>query len=156
MALRYCILTLCLLLQLAPANAQPKNIVVKKLDNYFLSQQGDEPGGTQCMVITKEKDFDKTFGIAKTMNNTIIRPDFATEAVVLVALPPTNKNAKVEILSALVVGNIIEVFFKTSKERFPLPYTTRPLAVATVPRYKNVTKVKFYEGKTLVDEVSVK
>ncbi|MDR3678976.1 MAG: hypothetical protein P4L41_03345 [Flavipsychrobacter sp.] len=145
-----------MLLQITAATAQPRNIVFKKLDNYFLGDRAGLSGDITCKVITKEKEFDKTFGVAKTMTNKIERPDFATQQVVMIAMQPTNKDTRITILSALKAGNYIEVFFKTSKDRFPLPYTTQPMSLAIIPKFKEVTKVKFYEGKRLVEEVGVK
>lgn len=138
------------------AFAQPKNVVFKTLNNYFLADNSILSGNVTCKVIAKEKDFNKMFGIAKTMTNKIDKPDFATQQVLMIALQPTNKKATVTIVSALHAGNFIEVYFTTSKERYPMPYTTQPLAIAVVPKYKEVTKVRFYNDKRLVEEVGIK
>jgi hypothetical protein len=156
MLLRKIALLCLLLIPIANATGQPKNIVLKNLENYFLSDKSILLGRVTCKVITKEKDFERIFGVAKTMSNIIERPDFATQQVIMIAMQPTNKDAKVKILSALRAGNFIEVFFTTSKDRYPMPYTTQPLSLAIVPKYKEISRIKFYEGKKLIEEVGIK
>ena len=136
--------------------AQPKNLVLKTMDNYFLANKAILENGITCKVITKAKEFDKLFGIAKTQSNAIDHPDFATQQVLMVALPETNKEVKVKYVQATRAGNFIEVYVEVTRKIYPLPYTTLPLALAVIPKFKEVSKVKFYEGKRLVETVPVK
>jgi hypothetical protein len=131
------------------ALAQPKDIILKHLDGYFLAGRNELDRGLNFFVITKAKQFDKMFGVAKTMNNTIEYPDFKKEMVLMIALPQTNKETSIEYINAIRAGNFIEVYFKV-KRSYPLTYTIQPLALAIVPEYPGVNTVKFYNGKKLV------
>ena len=70
---------------------QPTDIILKHLRGYFLTNRTELGKGMNYVVITKEKQFDKMFGIAKTMTNKIDYPDFKKEMVLMLELPETNR-----------------------------------------------------------------
>ncbi len=142
-------------MMLGSSYAQPVDVIVKRLTGYFLANRTELDNGMNFFLISKAKQFDKMFGVAKTMSNKIDYPDFKKEIVLVLALPETKKETTIEYVSAVKAGNFIEVYYKV-KRSFPITYTIHPLALAIVPRYPGVNTIKFYEGKKLVRVEKVK
>jgi hypothetical protein len=135
--------------------AQPVDVIIKPLTGYFLADRTALGKGMNYFVITKENQFNKTFGMAKTMSNRIDRPDFKKGMVITLALPETKRETTIEYISAVKAGNFIEVYYKV-KRSYPITYTIQPLALALVPKYPGVNTIKFYEGKKLVRVEKIK
>ncbi len=136
--------------------AQPIPVQLNPLSGFFLSDKITLDKGLNCMVVTKQKDFIKLFGIAKTATNTISMPDFNKEQVLVLAMPETNKETTIKFDHATKAGTVIEVYCEEHRKKEPLTYATLPLALASIPKYNDVNTIKFYDGNSLVDEIKVK
>ncbi|HXS37038.1 MAG TPA: hypothetical protein VN721_10085 [Flavipsychrobacter sp.] len=136
--------------------AQPAPVQLNVLSGFFLSNKVTLDKGLNCMVVTKQKEFMKLFGIAKTATNTVTMPAFDKEQVLVLAMPETNKETTIKFDHATKAGTFIEVYCEVQKKNEPLTYTTLPIALAAIPKYNEVNTIKFYEGSSLVNEVKVK
>ena len=152
MKLRYLATYILLCLALA-VNAQPTDVTLKTLTTYTLSNHVTLENGVNFMVISKEKMFNKTFGVVKPADG-VNYPDFEKEIALVLAMEPTTKETKLEFKHIIKAGDFIEVYYDEHKS-YPLTYTIQPLAIAVVPKYKGVNTVKFYEGKRLVKTLKI-
>lgn len=149
---------LLLVLACLPATlqAQPKNVIVQHLQGLFLSPKTPLQKGANCMVITKEKDFAKTFGLTAAQAHAPNMPNFEKENILILALPPDNKDADLDMTTAVTAGNFMEIQCYVKRKIYPLSYTTHPLVVVTVPKFKGVNTYRFYEGRKILTTVSIK
>jgi hypothetical protein len=106
-------------------------------------------------VVSKQKEFEKYFGMAKTMNNTIIAPDFTKEVVLMIAMPETRKETVLAFDHANRVGADVNVFFH-EKKTYPLTYTIVPVALAAIPKYDGVTTINFYQDGRMIKSIKIK
>jgi hypothetical protein len=137
--------------------AQPQRVlIVRPLINYFMENTVHLNNGMNCFVITKQSDFRKMFGIAKTMDNKIVEPDFAKEDVIVIAMPATNHDMVLTYTDAIRAGDFIEVYCKVQHKKYPLSYEVEHVCAGIIPKYADVKKVRFYdERRKLIGEVRV-
>jgi len=138
------------------AIAQPQPLRLEPIDNLFLNNNIHLERGLNCMVFTKQIDFNKTFGLAKTETNIIKVPNFDSVQVLMIALPADNHDAILTFISATRAGEVVEVYCKVQKKNYPLTYTAEHIAVVSIPRIKGVNTINFYEGNRKVKSVKMK
>ncbi|MFV0506166.1 MAG: hypothetical protein ACK5L5_05575 [Bacteroidales bacterium] len=118
----------------------PANIEYTVLENYFPKNDiGDE---TVMMVLADKADFDKYLGVAKTMTNDIVTPDFSNNVVAIVALPATNKATKLSVVSVNAQGSsaVVNMSQEFGEE---LSFTMRPSLVIAFPAKEELESVEF-------------
>lgn len=137
--------------------AQPQRvIIVRPLLNYFMENTVQLHSGMNCYVITKQADFRKMFGIAKTMDNKIVEPDFEKENVIVIAMPATKHDMIITYTDAIRAGDFIEVYCKIQKKKYPLSYEVEHICTGIIPKYPEIKKYKFYDEKRkLIGEVKL-
>lgn len=124
------------------------------LGNYFVKNTVALPDEYNYKVSVNQADFDQTFGVASTMNNTIIKPDFSGQIAVAVIGKPSSQQQEISFDKATLGGKDLYVYYKTKKGNTQ-SYTSTPLALATVPKAIDVKRVNFYQDSTLVKTVPV-
>jgi len=129
--------------------AQPYNVILGPLKGYFISDKVELQSGMNYAVFSKAKTFNRYFGVAKTMSNTIHYPDFNKEWVLMLALPPTRHETDIQFLHAIRAGSVLHVYYKV-KHAYPLTYSMQPLELVLVPRTSEIKTVMFYEGRKLM------
>ena len=107
------------------------------------------------MIVTKASQFNKLFGIGKEPINKANYPDFSKEIVLVVAMPETKRETKITITDGMRAGNFAEINFR-EKKSYPLTYSTIPVSIVTIPRYKGMQEVRFYENREFKEMVKVK
>jgi hypothetical protein len=135
-------------------HAQPTPVQVKPLYNYDFIGNTELKPGVNCFVITNRKQMEKFFG-ATTRPDT---PNFNKEQVLVLVVPATKKDAKLSFDKVdTKAGNFMEVYYTAKLNLGKLTYTTHPVAVCAIPKYKGVQKVNFYNSdKRLIKSVEVK
>ncbi|PZF71364.1 hypothetical protein DN068_18905 [Taibaiella soli] len=132
--------------------AQPVPVKLRFLSGYNLSPKIPLQSGANFFVITKQKVFDKTFGIDKGTPPLPNPPDFKKEMVIVMAAMPTERITKMMFTNATRAGNYVEVYCNYKKTITPLTYTEFPIVVATLPIIPEVNEIRFYQGK---DELAI-
>lgn len=128
------------------ATAQPVPVKLRFLSGYNLSPKVLLQSGANFFVISKQKVFDKTFGIDKGTPPLPNAPDFKKEMVIVMAAMPTERITKMAFTGATRAGNFIEVYCDYKKTVTPLTYTEYPILVATLPVIPGVSEIRFYQG----------
>lgn len=139
------ILIILLLLPML-SKAQPEKVPVRFLQDYYYYGINPLKEGVNAFVVTKRREFEKLFG--KT--NRPDTPDFNNEWMIVLAMPKTKWNAKIEIDKvSMKAGSFIEIYTHIDDGRRKFSYDTYPIKVAIIPKFKNVKKLHFYDGKKL-------
>ena len=114
------------------------------LENYAVKSTADLPYNYNYMVFTNQSDFDATFGIATSGNINITYPSFNGQTVVACVAQPSTNKVTIHFDKAEVVGKEMNVYCTTNETSEQIKNATIPVAVATVPKVLNITKVVFY------------
>ena len=93
------------------------------------------------MVLTNQSDFDAAFGITTSGNINITYPSFNGQTVVACVAQPTTNKVTIHFEKAEVVGKEINVYCTTSETGEQLKNAEIPVALATVPKVMNATRV---------------
>ena len=134
-------------------NITASSIGLVPLDNYFVKNNVTLTDDTTYEAITSNVTFENNFGVAKTMDNKIITPDFNGQTVVAVILKPTNKNVSVKLLKATLAGKDLNIYYSISNNGADLTYTQTPTAIATVPRALDAKNVNFFSQDVKVKTI---
>ena len=134
-------------------NIAASSIGLVPLDNYFVKNNVTLTDDTTYEAITSNVTFENNFGVAKTMDNKIITPDFNGQTVVAVILKPTNKNVSVKLLKATLAGKDLNIYYSISNNGADLTYTQTPTAIATVPRALDAKNVNFFSQDVKVKTI---
>lgn len=130
------------------AQTSHREVTLTPLDNYFVKNTVPDTKGIHPTVINHQKTFDSYFGVAKTANNTIIKPDFSTQRVLLVLLPATENKTTVSIIKAEQTYGTLNVYFAVQKGE-KMSYTIRPFALAAIKKDPSIKRIHFYSGSIL-------
>lgn len=141
-------LILVTILSVNVAYTQPQRVlIVRPLVNYFLENTVQLDNGVNCFAITTQPEFRKMFGVAKTVDNVIVEPDFTKENVIVIAMPATNHDMVITYTDAVRAGDFIEVYCKIQKKKYPLSYEVQHVCAGIIPKYAEVKWIKFYDEK---------
>lgn len=128
---------------------------VKPLSGYFLKNTITVNDSLTFWLIDNQTSFDSLFGMAKTMNNTIDKPDFGTQIVVAATMPPTFYGTQIQLESALsddANNNAILHFVATSNPDKSTASTV-PLWLGAVPKTGKST-FQLYTGDQLTKTIT--
>lgn len=114
------------------------------MENYVVKKTVGTPDELYYAVVTNEKNFDKAFGPAKEDSN-IIRPNFKGQAVVAVFMKSSMENVTLKFEHAQIRGEVLHVYYVKTAGGDAI-HSNVTLALATVPKSKDVKTVYFYEG----------
>ncbi len=131
-----------------------RNIDFTPLNNYFVKNTYKLAPGINCMFISNKAQFEKTFGIAVTMQNDTLAPHFWREYVLAVAISPTYYNMTVSIDRAELNGHILNVYCSTTKGG-KNTYVSVPLSLVVIERNKNIKTIRFYKGNIILMTLGV-
>ena len=73
---------------------------VKPISGYFLKNTITVNDSLTFWIIDNQASFDSLIGVAKTMSNTIDKPDFGTQLVIAATMPPTYYGTQIQLASA--------------------------------------------------------
>lgn len=126
--------------------AQPQAIQVRYLQDYNYYPGGGQnlKPGANCFVVTSRKQMKKLFG----ETNRVDTPDFSKEWMLVLVMPRAKWHNKVDIKDVTMkAGKTIEVYCSVDESNKKLTYDFSPIKVCTIPMYKGITKINFYEGR---------
>ena len=137
------------------STAQPEPVDFKTVDNYFLKNDVRLAAGFNCMVLINAAQFNKAFAPEKTATNAVSLPDFTTQRVIAIALPPSMRKTTLIIDKIEMSGSIAYVHFREVLAE-NLTYKMTPLTIATFDRASFIKTVAFYKDKHLIKSFPVK
>ena len=119
-----------------------KKQIVEKLSGYFVKNtvKFDDNYDFKHIVVTNQKDFDKYFGIAKTMNNQVDKVNFAENSVIAIITRPANISRKIDLIYSELKDDRLLIRYHI-REGSKNTYAATGLYLATIPR--DVAQVKF-------------
>ena len=146
---------LALLLFPVLLQAQPVQVKARFLQDYYITDGSLLKPGTNYLVLTSRKTFNKYFGETKRADT----PDFSREILLVMALPPQHHDSKLTMNHiSMKAGNFIEVYGTVADDKHPHAYLAYPICMAVLPRYPGINQIHFYrqEDMRLMASVEVK
>lgn len=128
---------------------------VKPISGYFLKNTITVNDSLTFWLIDNQVSFDSLFGMAKTMNNTIDKPDFGTQIVVAATMPPTFFGTQIQLESATSdnVNNNAALHFVATSNPNRSSASTVPLWLGAVPKTGKGT-FQLYTGDHLTKTIT--
>lgn len=138
---------------LAAQPAANSALDVQPLSNYFVKNNIKITDSLTFWVIDNKASFDSLFGMAKTMTNEIVNPDFGTHVVIAATMPATAYKTQIQLLSATNDNdNNAEMHFvAVGAEKQSATIT--PVWLGTLPK-TGLKTVKFFTGDHLSKTVT--
>ncbi len=124
-------------------------VTVQTLNGYFLKNTYKLAEDTSCVLFADQASFDTAFGVAKTMNNKVDKPEFDKDVVAAVAMKATKTKTEIAISKAEKVGEMINVYVEVTTGD-ALTYTMQPLVVFSFPKEAGINSVNFMMGGEVV------
>ena len=116
------------------------DMVCKELRGYFVKNSVTFTDSFKHVVVSNQNDFDKYFGIARTMNNETDMVNFDENSVIAILTKPSLVTHKIEIIYCDLAGGKLTVKYHISNDA-ENSFKSSGLLLATIP--KNVTSVIF-------------
>ena len=85
----------------------PSSLNVVPLEGYFVKNTVSTEQESTLVLISTQAEFDQSFGIAKTMTNTITPIDFTQNKVVAIFTKPSDLKTNIQLDRASVHGEIL-------------------------------------------------
>jgi hypothetical protein len=128
---------------------------VKPLSGYFLKNTITVTDSITYWLIDNPASFDSLFGMAKTMNNTIDKPDFGTQIVIAATMPPTYYGTQIQLESATAdnTTNDATLHFVATANPEKSTASTVPLWLGAVPKTGKTT-FKLFTGDHLTKTIT--
>ncbi|NML36019.1 hypothetical protein HHL17_02310 [Chitinophaga sp. G-6-1-13] len=130
---------------------------VRPLNGYFVKNTIQVNDSLTFWLIDNPATFDSLFGVAKTMNNKIDRPDFGTQVVVAATMPSTFYGTQIQLASATAddLTNNAEMHFVAAGQAEKNSYSITPLWMGSIPKTGR-TNIKVYTGDQLTATLTTK
>ncbi|HEY9261779.1 hypothetical protein [Chitinophaga sp.] len=135
--------------------AASSQLEVKPLSGYFLKNTIKVKDSLTYWIIDNQASFDSLFGMAKTMNNTIDKPDFGTQIVIAATMPPTYYGTQIQLESATSdnLTNDAALHFVATANPEKSSAATVPLWLGAVPKTGKST-FKLFTGDNLTKTIT--
>ncbi len=134
-------------------NTTSRDIEFSKLNNFFVRNDVVLTSFENQFVINDKNEFDKMFGMARTMGNTITPVDFSKYFVAAIIMDETGRETELNIQSVQEQNN--DLYIKYTIERGPeRSYTSIPFDAVKIER-GNYKSIMFYEVNTLKKTISL-
>ncbi len=121
-------------------NRAGNELVCTELRGYFVKNSVTFADSFKHVVVNNQKDFEKYFGIAKTMNNETDKVNFDENSVIAILTKPSLVTHTIEIIYCDLAGDKLTVKYKVSNGA-ENSFNSSGLLLATIP--KNITSVIF-------------
>ncbi|BCG65240.1 MAG: hypothetical protein methR_P3065 [Methyloprofundus sp.] len=115
---------------------------VEKLDGYFIKNtvKFDDNNNFMHVVVENKKDFNKYFGVAKTMKNKVDKVNFEENSVIAIMTKASNVPKKIEVVYYEFGGDELLIKYHI-REGEKNTFESTGLYLAAIP--KDVTSIKF-------------
>ncbi len=133
------------------------NLEVQPINGYFVKNTIKVTDSLTFLVIDNQQSFDSLFGMAKTMNNTIDKPDFGTHLVIAVTMPPTFYGTQIQLQSATnnSNNNNAELHFVATGQQEKGSSSIVPLWLGAIPK-SGKSSISLYTGDHLTKTITEK
>lgn len=132
--------------QTVAASDAQTDVTFAPLENYFLKNTVSLPNNVNVLTANNADAFNNLLGVAKTMTNKVVEPDFAKNSVVVVAYQSTNVATTITVDRIALDKNGVNVYVKTQKGETQ-SYSSTPVAILTLPKQTEGTVVNVFEGE---------
>ncbi len=119
------------------------------LNNYFLKNTAEQDDDVSLYVIKDIADFDKRFGVAKTMDNKIIEPNFDNSSIIAIIYRTTNISTNIKIDTVTSDNSGVTIHARITKGGKQSFYS-RPMLLLSISKQAPNTNVKVVEGKNIL------
>ncbi len=116
-------------------------ISCKAINGYFAKNTVKFSNDFKHLVLTNQHDFDKFFGVAKTMKNKIDKIDFDKNMVVAIMTKPSKKSTEIEPVYCDHKGNKLTIKYKITEGK-ENSFSSTGLYLAEIPK-KDIENVIF-------------
>lgn len=126
-------------------------------EGHFLKNTIKVTDSLTFWVISNQAAFDSLFGIAKTMNNKIIAPDFGTQLVLAASMPSTEYGTEIQLQSATLNNNTNTAdlhFVANAGPDGKLSYSITPVWIGTIPKTGKM-ELNFFTGDHKTTTITV-
>ena len=112
------------------------------MNGYFVKNtvKFDDNYDFKHVVVENQKDFDKYFGVAKTMKNKVDKVNFEENSIIAIMTKPSNISKEIELVYYEFDGDKLFIQYKI-REGAQNTYESTGLYLAIIP--KGVASVKF-------------
>lgn len=138
--------------------ATPKglqDLPVSLMSGYFLNNTVERSDAMAFYVIDDQAEFEKYFGVAKTMTNEITQVDFKTERVGALIHPDANTDVQMKVSKLQRDGDKAIVDFSVSTGA-PQSFTISPVVLFKLPGDADLKSVDLLQDGHKVMNVPVK
>ncbi len=111
----------------------PTPVVSQELTGFFLKNTYKQDEDVKLLLFNNETAFNEIFGIGKTMNNQITKPDFATSIVGAVTLKPTQKQTTITVEKMETIGDACHLFINIETGAGQT-YTSTPVYIFAIEK----------------------
>lgn len=130
-------------------NSAESGIKITIYSNYFLKNNYKQEKAVDLIVLNDKVIFNNIFGIAKTMSNEIVSPDFDAEFVLAIAAEPTNIKTDIHLDKVQQKGSEILIYATILKGE-EQSFSSNPLVIFSIPRDESIEKAQLYIDGNLV------
>ncbi|MBV7528840.1 hypothetical protein [Chitinophaga sp. sic0106] len=130
---------------------------VKPLSGFFVKNTVKVSDSLTFWVIDNQQSFDSLFGVARTMTDNVVAPDFGTSVVIAASMPATYYGTQVSLDSATLNTNTnnAALHFSAAANAEKGSAAIVPLWLGSIPK-TGKTAIRLYNGSNLVTTVTEK
>ncbi len=130
--------------KLAKEETKTSGITLTELNGYFIKNTVEFTTDTMFVVLKNKADFNQYFGVAKTMSNSITKPDFEKNYIAAIVLQPSTTVRKVTLTKHHITKGTLTINYKIEEQNDQKSFQTSSLRLFEVPR--NIKTIEFVCG----------
>ncbi len=119
---------------------------IEVIEGYFPNNDIEFSQPVKVIITSNKEDFERYFGIAKTMSNTISEIDFDNNKVVAIIARPLDKKQTISILETKLKNNKLAIKYKLEIGA-PQSFSSTDLKMLKIPKSINAIDVYTDEGE---------
>lgn len=130
-----------------------KDVVIRPLSGYFVNNSVKLTDSVACWIIHNPEEMRKTFGMAKTMNNTIDTIDFSHNLLAAVVLRPSDLTQTIELSRSYVLDGNMDLHFAIKVDTPKTTYTKSMAWLGAIPKSDSVKNIRFFRGDRMMTTI---
>lgn len=152
----FCMITTTFILHACSDGMQTPTTDVEfsKLNNYFVRNTVPLSGHENYFVLDDRQEFDGTFGVGRTMDNTTENIDFSKYIVAAVVMNKTNIETEINITSVKQHNDDLYVSYSITRGK-ELSYTATPFNAVKIKR-GDYTNIQFWDDTVMKQVTTMK
>jgi len=107
-------------------------IKITPLNGYFVKNTVAQEKDSSAVLINSQEEFEQSFGIAKTMTNTVTPINFTQQKVVAIYTKPSESQTTIQVKNAQINGETLSLKYEVSTGE-PQSFKSSGLLLFTVP-----------------------